>query len=137
MNNSEIIKRLNELFEESIIHLPDEKVLEEIEQTPKDYLQPHLNYIKKLNAKAKAKMQKSISTRAKEILEDLINEIGTNELVNRLLEQPKYQQLKVQLFSKYKGLTEEDKGSMLTDRKFMDLVKELKKDLENEEDTNG
>ncbi len=135
MNNSEIIKRLNELFEEAIIKLPDEEVLEDVRQNPNSVFQRHLNYIKRLNTKAKAEMQKGVSAKAKEILESLVNEIGKNELINRLLAEPKYKMLSPQLFSKFEGITEEDKESMLTDRKFMELVRELKKDMENEGDS--
>ena len=135
MKNSEIVKRLNELFEESIIRLPDEEILEDVRQNPNADFQKHLVYIKRLNTKAKAEHQKGVSSRAKEILENLINEIGKNELINKLLAQPKYKTLAPQLFSKFEGITPEDKESMLTDRKFMELVRELKKDMENEGDS--
>lgn len=135
MNNSEIIKRLNELFEEAILKLPDEEVLEDVKQNPNLSFQKHLTYIKRLNTKAKAELQKGVSAKAKQILENLINEIGKNEFINKLLAQPKYQALAPLLFSKFKGITKEDKESMLTDRKFMELVRELKKDIKDEENT--
>lgn len=135
MNYSEIIKRLNELIEEAIIKLPDEEVLEDVRQNPNPDFQKHLTYIRKLNTKAKANLQKQVSAKAKEILDNLINEIGKNEWLKELLSQPKYQKLAPQLFSKFEGITEEDKESMLTDRKFMELVRELKKDMENEENS--
>lgn len=132
MNNSEIIKRLNELFEEAIIQLPDKEVLEDVRQNPNPAFQKHLNYIKRLNTIAKAEIQKGVSAKAKGIIESLINEIGKNELINQLFAQPKYKTLAPQLFSKFEGITEDDKESMLTDKKFMELVRELKKDMENE-----
>ncbi len=132
MNNSEIIKRLDEFFQEAIIKFPDEEVLEYVKQNPNPAFQKHLIYIRKLNTKAKAEFQKGVSAKAKEILESLISEIGKNELINRLLAQPKYKTLAPQLFSKFEDITDADKESMLTDRKFMELVRELKEDMENE-----
>ena len=135
MNNAQIIKRLNELFEESIIMLPDDEVLADIKENPNPAFQKHLTYIKKLNTKAKAELQKGVSSKAKEILNNLIEKLGKEELIEKLLAQPKYKELSTQLFSKFEKITEEDKESMLTDRKFMELVKQLKKDMDNEEDT--
>ncbi len=135
MNYYDILKHLDELFEEAIINFPDEEILEDLKQRPNSNFQKHLTHIKKLNTKAKATMQKRISNRAKEILDNLINEIGKNELLTKLLDQPKYQKLAPQLYSKFEEITEEDKESMLTDRKFMELVRELRKDLENDKNS--
>lgn len=132
MNNSQIIKQLNDLFEESIIMLPDEEVLEDIKNNPDPAFKKHFNRIKRLNAKAKAEAQKSISSKAKEMLDNLINYTGKSAFMKQLLGQPKYSQLNKQLFSKFEKITEEDKESMLEDRKFMELIKELKQDLNNE-----
>lgn len=135
MNNFEIIKRLNELFEESIIELPDEEILEYVEKNPNPAFDKHLAYIKKLRTKALADKQKNISTKAKELLQNFMSELGDSTLLNSLLTQPKYQQLIPSLFSKFEGISEGDKESMLKDKKLMELIQKLKKDIENEQNT--
>ncbi len=136
MNNSEIIKQINELFEESILNLPDEDILKEIESNSEIDFKRHLKHIKKLNTQAKANLQRSTSEKAKEILNDLINQFGKSELLSRLLKQPKYQELNLQFFSKHEGISNFDRGSTLIDRKLMELIRELKEEIEDEEDTN-
>jgi len=135
MNNYTIIKRLDELFEASIFEQPDEDVLESIgDNIPIEFMK-QLNYVRKKNAQAKAKLKKSINQKAKEILDKLIEEVGNSNFINSLLAQPKYQKLSTELFSKYENISEQDKESMLKDRRLMDLIKELRKDLENEKDS--
>lgn len=132
MNNTEIIKRLSELFEEAIIMLPDDDILNYVKENPNREFDKHIMYIRRLNTTAKSEMQQNLKAKAKEILESLINEIGKNQFVEDLLAQPKYKKLAPQLFSKFERITEQDKEEMLKDRRFMDLVRELKEDLKNE-----
>jgi len=135
MNYYKTLKYLDELIEEAIINLPDEEILEDVRNYPNPDFQKHLTYIRRLNTKAKADLQKGISAKAREVLESLIKEIGQNQLLRELLSQPKYKELAPQLFSKFEEITEEDKESMLTDRKFMELVREIKKDIENDKNS--
>jgi len=135
MNNTETIKRLSELFEEAIIMLPDDDIANYVKENPNSDFDKHIMYIRRLNTKAKSEMQQSLTTKAKEILESLIREIGKNQFVEDLLAQPKYQKLAPQLFSKFENITEQDKEEMLRDRKFMELVRELKEDLKNEKNS--
>jgi len=132
MNNTDTIKRLSELFEEAIIMLPDNDVADYLKENPNNEFDKHIMYIRRLNTKAKSEMQQSLTTKAKEILESLISELGKNKFVEDVLAQPKYQKLAPQLFSKFENISEQDKEEMLKDRKFMELVRELKEDLKNE-----
>ncbi|WP_339706757.1 hypothetical protein [uncultured Kriegella sp.] len=132
MNNTETIKRLSELFEEAIIMLPDDDIANYVKENPNNDFNKHIMYIKRLNTKAKSEMQQSLTNKAKEILESLISEIGKNQFVETLLTQPKYQKLAPQLFSKFENISDKDKEEMLKDKRFMELVRELKEDLKNE-----
>lgn len=132
MDNASIINRLNELFEEAIINKPDEEVLEELRINPDPSLETHLKYIRKLNTKAKAGLKKGFFSNVKEELDRLIGEAGQNEFLRSLLAQPEYQQV-LALHSKYEGASKSDEEAVLIEKKILELVKELKKRLRDEE----
>lgn len=131
MDNASIINRLNELFEEAILYRPDNEVLEEIKQSPDSSFEKHLKYIRKLNTQAKAKLKKGFFSSVKNELDRLIKEAGENEFLNSLLAKPEYQNI-LALHSKYEEMTKNDEESMLIEKKMLELVKELKKELESE-----
>lgn len=131
MKNSEIIKRLNDLFEEAIANYPEEDLLKEVNESDDPLFERNLKYIRKLNTKAKAKLQKGWWTSAKLEVEKLIQEIGKGGMIEQLLNQPQYEELAA-FFSKYEEISEEDKQSMMTGRKMLELLKQLKEETKDE-----
>lgn len=135
MNNYIIIKRLDELFEAVIFEQPDEDVLESVgDSIPNEFIK-QLNYVRKKNAQVKASLKRSLNQKAQELLDKIIADIGNNNFINSLLAQPKYQRLSTELFSQYENISEQDKESMLKDRRLMELIRELRNDLKNEKDS--
>lgn len=134
MNNSDIIKQIYALFEESIIKITDEDFLDNTEQDNHPNFNNHLNYIKRLNAKSKAGLQRSISHQAKEILNTMIAKIGKTELVSQLLSNPEYQELKFLLHSKYENTSKKDEEAIIIEKKLSELIKKLKEGSNEEFD---
>ena len=93
MKNSEIIKRLNDLFEEGIANYPEEDLLKEVNESTDPLFERNLKYIRKLNTKAKAKLQKAWWTNAVLEIEKLIQEVGKGGMIEQLLNQPQYKEL--------------------------------------------
>jgi hypothetical protein len=135
MKNREIINRLSELIEEAIINYPDDELLKEFQEQPDPDIDRNLKFIKKLNTVTKAKLQKGLWVTVKEEIDRLIQEVGRSEFLDGLLRQPQYKEL-LGFFSKYKEVNEEDRQSMLTDRKMLDLIKKIKEELRDEKSSN-
>lgn len=135
MTNREIIKRLNDLFEEAIANYPEEDLIKEIKENPDPLFDRNLKYIRKRNTIAKANLQKVWWNSAKEEIERLIEKLGKSGLIETLLKQPQYKEL-AGFFSKYEEISDEDKESMMTDKKMLELISKLKEETKNEKDSN-
>lgn len=131
MTNYQIIKQLNELFEEAIVNYPEEDILTNTNELNDPAFDRNLKFIRKLNTKVKAELQKNWWGSAKAEIDRLFQEMGKSNLIGQLLQKPQYQELGT-LFSKFEQVSEEDKASMVTDKKMLELLRQLKKEADNE-----
>jgi hypothetical protein len=135
MKNSQIIKHFNILIEEAIINAPDDDILKEIGDNLSPFFTTHLKKIKRLNTKAKAEIQRQKMNTAKELFKKIKKGLPDGDYLNQLLELPKYRELQGVLYSKFEKNTEEDSLTMMMDAKLLELLEELNKDIENEENS--
>ena len=130
--NEKIFETIFHLFQEASLQKSDEEILDELEESLNASYNKNLTLIRRLNTKAKAKIQKDIADEATNSLKDLIGGLGSEQFFNQIsLKNPS---LQTQLFSKFESMTKEDKESMLTDSKFLDLVRDLRSNIHAEED---
>ena len=130
--NEKIFETIFHLFQEASLQKSDEEILDELEESLNASYNKNLTLIRRLNTKAKAKIQKDIADEATNSLKDLIGGLGSEQFFNQIsLKNPS---LQTQLFSKFESMTKEDEESMLTDSKFLDLVRDLRSNIHAEED---
>ena len=134
MKNSEIIKRLNDLFDEEIANYPDEDLLKEVNESNEPLFERNLKYIRKLNTKAKASLQKGWWENTKLEIEKIIQKIGKETMDEHFLSQPQYAEL-LSLFSKFEEITEEDVRSMMTDKKMLEILNRLKEEINDDKNS--
>lgn len=135
MQNLTIINRLNDLFEEAIANTPSEDLFLEEDVTSDPAFNNNLKFIRKLNTIAKSNLKKKFWENAKEEISKLIKEVGKSSLLASLLGEPEYKEVNA-FFSKFQNVSDQDKESMLLDTKMLELIRKLKSEFKDEENSN-
>jgi len=126
MSNEQLLKVIDNLYEEAIINKPSHEVFMELTQNPNDTSSRNLPFIKRLNAKSKSTLRQNKTQKAMDKFKSMVEKFGgVKEFAESLLNKPQHEELRMQLFSKFENLTEDDKSSMMLDQKLLELLEEI------------
>lgn len=126
-----ILNNLYEVLIEANLQTPIEDI--ELESVNDVEIVNALQFIRKLNVKAKAELNSRSYTKAKELMENFISsfENRIEEVIAKLEGEPE-NEAAIAYFRNYQKLSESDKSSMLMDVKMLDFISKAKEILGDE-----
>lgn len=123
MDNKKIILNLHKISIEANLQKSQEEVLEILDENPNSNFDKYLQMTKQYKTKARAKLNKSRYTRAKDEVVKLIDKTGSK--IKELFTDEEYTEI-VQFYNNHKNTSERDKESLLSNKKLLEILEKLK-----------
>lgn len=131
----DFVNSLYGLMLEANLSRSDEEVLHGIDVKADPYLNQALTFIRQLNTKAKAQVNRSRFSNAQQMVEELISKAGNNldAFFNGLVSEPENKEI-LAFFRNFQSLSDADKQAMLRDTKILEIISKAKKGLDSSAD---
>ncbi|MFN0213166.1 MAG: hypothetical protein ACKVT2_02835 [Saprospiraceae bacterium] len=125
--NRELLDKLYQLMIEANLNRSEDEVLEELTLEEKTTLEDKLPFIRQMNVKAKAQLKRTQQTKAEQMVKNILDQFKSGALLNNPMTRERHPRLAA-LYSKYQGLSENDRDEMLKDDFLLELLEEIKKE---------
>lgn len=128
----DFVNGLYGLMLEANLNRSDDEIMHGIDIKADPYLDQSLSFIRQLNTKAKAQLNKSRFNYAQQMLAELLNKTGDNleDFLKGILSEPENKEM-LAFFSNFQSLSETDKKAMLLDNKILEIISKAKNELDS------
>lgn len=124
MTNKQYLQAIQSILLELNQKRDKEDVLNSINRN-ESYFVNHMKLIKRLRLEQKSQLKKNRQLTVLEKLKELVSNMGgIDDLINRLKDEPKYNEL-MPMFRKLENITESDLEDLILESKIMDMLSEI------------
>lgn len=124
MTNKQYLQAIQSILLELNQKRDKEEVLNSINRN-ESYFVNHMKLIKRLRLEQKSQLKKNRQLTVLEKLKELVSNMGgIDDLINRLKDEPKYNEL-MPMFRKLENITESDLEDLILESKIMDMLSEI------------